>query len=97
MNDLPTKNNADSSEQGKNPILATLEAMKRLKSKNTELEIRVENLEKAFEMAFKNGASSLQEFLTKLDENSSKDGNESEEQEQEEAEKEIEEEASAES
>ena len=76
MNDLPTENSNGIPEENKPPLLATLEAMQRLKASNAELETRVENLEKAFELAFKDGAKSLQEFLAKLDE---KDGSSSEE------------------
>lgn len=75
MNDLPTEQSNGTTED-KPPLLATIEAMQRLKEKNTELETRVGNLEKAFEMAFKNGAASLQEFLTNLD---AKDGSSDEE------------------
>ncbi len=67
MNDLPTTDGNSNGVEDKNPLLATLEAMKRLKDANKALETRVENLEKAFEMAFKNGAASLQEFLANLD------------------------------
>lgn len=77
MNDLPTEAGSNGTAEEKPPLLATLEAMQRLKAKNAELETRVENLEKAFEMAFKNGAKSLQEFLTNLD--TKEDGSSSEE------------------
>lgn len=76
-NDLPTADNTNGAED-KNPLLATLEAMQRLKATSEQQEIRIKNLEDAFELAFKNGAKSLEEFLNKMD---AKDGSSDEEEE----------------
>ena len=96
MNDLPTENNNGAKAEDKHPLMATLEAMQRLKTLNEslvevvkDLDARVEMLEDGFKMAFENGAKSLEEFLARMDtehgdsgsENSSEDRDENDKSE----------------
>lgn len=66
MPDTPT---TETQSQESHPLEQTIAALQRVKERVVLMDERVSNLEKAFEMAFKNGAASLQEFLTKLDAN----------------------------
>lgn len=79
MDDLPTESNGAEAPQT-NPLMATLEAMERLKAKNEILEetvknmgivvaaqqVRCKNLEDAFEVACKDVDGPLRDFFDGL-------------------------------
>ena len=97
MDDLPTENNGVSkTENDDNPIFQTLEAMKRVKTKNealeealksvgiviAALEVRVTNLEKGFQIACKDVEGPLKDHFDKLlAQESNNDDSESSEEE----------------